>query len=63
MLTTAGTTSERIIKAMNANSQMRMNIISAIDPGEAFSMLESGRAVALVMDDVLLAGMTAQAKT
>ncbi|KAJ2974340.1 hypothetical protein NQ176_g6109 [Zarea fungicola] len=62
VVTTAGTTSERIIKAMNADNQMRMNIISAKDHGEAFRMLESGRAVAMVLDDTLLAGATAKAR-
>jgi glutamate/aspartate transport system substrate-binding protein len=62
VVTTAGTTSERILKAMNANKQMGMNIISAKDHGESFQMLESGRAVAFMMDDALLAGEMAKAK-
>ncbi|AMB85634.1 ABC transporter [Pseudomonas agarici] len=62
VVTTAGTTSERIIKAMNADKQMGMNIISAKDHGESFQMLESGRAVAFMMDDALLAGEEAKAK-
>jgi len=62
VVTTAGTTSERIIKAMNADKQMGMNVISAKDHGEAFNMLESGRAVAFMMDDALLAGEMAKAK-
>ena len=62
MVTTAGTTSERLLKAMNAEKQMGMNIISAKDHGESFLMLESGRAVAFMMDDALLAGEMAKAK-
>ena len=62
VVTTAGTTSERILKAMNADKQMGMNIISAKDHGESFQMLESGRAVAFMMDDALLAGEMAKAK-
>ncbi|MCU1755523.1 MULTISPECIES: glutamate/aspartate ABC transporter substrate-binding protein [Pseudomonas] len=62
VVTTAGTTSERILKAMNADKQMGMNVISAKDHGEAFNMLESGRAVAFMMDDALLAGEMAKAK-
>src|SRR5450830_26756 len=62
VVTTAGSTSERIIKAMNADKQMGMNVISAKDHGEAFNMLESGRAVAFMMDDALLAGEMAKAK-
>ena len=62
VVTTAGTTSERILKSMNADKQMGMNVISAIDHGESFQMLESGRAVAFMMDDALLAGEMAKAK-
>ncbi|GAB7126368.1 glutamate/aspartate ABC transporter substrate-binding protein [Silvimonas sp. JCM 19000] len=62
VVTTAGTTSERLIKAMNADKKMNMNIISAKDHGESFLMLESGRAVAFMMDDALLAGEMAKAK-
>ena len=61
VVTTAGTTSERILKAMNADKQMGMNVISAKDHGESFQMLESGRAVAFMMDDALLAGEAAKA--
>ncbi|MCY1425519.1 Glutamate/aspartate import solute-binding protein [compost metagenome] len=61
-MTTAGTTSERILKAMNADKQMGMNVISAKDHGESFQMLETGRAVAFMMDDALLAGEAAKAK-
>ncbi len=46
VVTTAGTTSERLLKQMNADQKMGMNIISAKDHGESFLMLESGRAVA-----------------
>src|SRR5690606_16631573 len=62
VVTTAGTTSERLLKAMNAEKQMGMNIISAKDHGESFLMLESGRAVAVMTDDALLAGEMAKAK-
>ena len=62
VVTTAGTTSECLIRAMNANKKLGMNIIAAKDHGEAFLALESGRAVAFMMDDVLLAGEMAKAK-
>lgn len=63
VVTTAGGTPERLLKAMNAEKQMGMNIISAKDHGESFQMLESGRAVAYMMDDALLAGEMAKART
>ena len=62
VVTTAGTTSERLLRKMNEEKQMKMNIISAKDHGESFLTLETGRAVAFMMDDALLYGETAKAK-
>ncbi|NHH81021.1 glutamate/aspartate ABC transporter substrate-binding protein [Burkholderia gladioli] len=62
VVTTAGTTSERLLRAMNNDKQMGMSIISAKDHGESFQTLETGRAVAFMMDDALLAGERAKAK-
>ena len=62
VVTTAGTTSERLLRKMNEDKQMKMNVISAKDHGEAFLTLETGRAVAFMMDDALLFGEMAKAK-
>nr|WP_299040312.1 glutamate/aspartate ABC transporter substrate-binding protein [uncultured Psychrobacter sp.] len=62
LVTTAGTTSERYIRQYIDEKQMDTNVISAKDHGEAFLMLENGRADAFMMDDVLLAGEKAKAK-
>ena len=62
VVTTAGTTSERLLRKMNEDKAMKMNIISAKDHGEAFLTLETGRAVAFMMDDALLYGEMAKAK-
>jgi glutamate/aspartate transport system substrate-binding protein len=62
VVTTAGTTSERLLRKMNEEKNMKMNIISAKDHGESFLTLESGRAVAFMMDDALLAGEMAKAR-
>ena len=62
VVTTAGTTSERLIRKMNEEQKMGMNIISAKDHGESFLTLQSGRAVAFMMDDALLAGERAKAR-
>lgn len=62
VVTTAGTTSERLIRKMNEDKKMGMSIISAKDHGEAFLTLETGRAVAFMMDDALLFGEIAKAK-
>jgi glutamate/aspartate transport system substrate-binding protein len=62
VVTTAGTTSERSIRKMNEEKGLGMNIISARDHGESFLTLQSGRAVAFMMDDALLAGEMAKAR-
>ena len=62
VVTTAGTTSERLLRKMNEEKKMGMSIISAKDHGESFLTLETGRAVAFMMDDALLYGEMAKAK-
>jgi glutamate/aspartate transport system substrate-binding protein len=62
VVTTAGTTSERLLRKMNEDKKMGMNIISAKDHGESFLTVETGRAVAFMMDDALLAGERAKAR-
>ncbi|HMW18456.1 MAG TPA: glutamate/aspartate ABC transporter substrate-binding protein [Accumulibacter sp.] len=62
VVTTAGTTSERLLRKMNEDKKMGMNVISAKDHGESFLTLETGRAVAFMMDDALLYGEMAKAK-
>ena len=62
VVTTAGTTSERLIRKMNEDKKLGMNIISAKDHGESFLTLETGRAVAFMMDDALLYGEMAKAR-
>jgi glutamate/aspartate transport system substrate-binding protein len=63
VVTTAGTTSERLLRKMNEEKMMGMTIISAKDHGESFQTLETGRAVAFMMDDALLAGERAKSRT
>jgi len=62
VVTTAGTTNERFLKSYNQDNKADMFIISAKDHGEAFQMLETGRAVAFYMDDALLYGERAKAR-
>ncbi|MBK5341996.1 transporter substrate-binding domain-containing protein [Pseudomonas sp. TH49] len=62
VVTTAGTTNERFLKSYNADHKFGMFVISAKDHGEAFQMLQSGRAVAFYMDDALLYGERAKAR-
>ncbi len=62
VVVTAGTTSERLLRKYNEEKDVGMRIISAKDHGESFLTLETGRAVAFMMDDALLYGEKAKAK-
>ncbi|EPZ2368048.1 transporter substrate-binding domain-containing protein [Escherichia coli] len=62
VVVTSGTTSEVLLNKLNEEQKMNMRIISAKDHGDSFRTLESGRAVAFMMDDALLAGERAKAK-
>ena len=59
VVSTSGTTNIKQITEINAAQNLGMNIISANGHPEAFQMVETGRAVAFVMDDILLAGQIA----
>ncbi|MGE8539556.1 MAG: transporter substrate-binding domain-containing protein, partial [Acinetobacter sp.] len=61
LVTTAGTTSERYIRQHEKELGIG-EIISAKDHAESFLMLQSGRAAAFMMDDILLAGEKSKAK-
>jgi len=63
VVTTAGTTSERLLRKMNDDGNLGINIISAKEHGQSFLTLESGRAVAFMMDDALLFGERAKARS
>jgi len=62
VVSTAGTTNIKQITELNAAQNLGMNIISANGHPEAFQMVESGRAVAFAMDDILLAGLIAKSR-
>ena len=62
VVSTAGTTNIKQITEINAAQNLGMNIISANGHPEAFQMVETGRAVAFVMDDILLYSLAAQAR-
>jgi glutamate/aspartate transport system substrate-binding protein len=47
---------------LNGQKNLGMNIISANGHPEAFQMVETGRAVAFVMDDILLYSLAAQSR-
>jgi glutamate/aspartate transport system substrate-binding protein len=59
---TAGTTSERLLRKLNEEKKLGIKITSAKDHGESFLILESGRAAAFMLDDVLLSGEVAKSR-
>ncbi|WP_159566514.1 glutamate/aspartate ABC transporter substrate-binding protein [Budvicia diplopodorum] len=62
VVVTSGTTSEALLNKLNDSDKMEMRIISAKDHGDSFRTVESGRAVAFMIDDALLAGERAKSK-
>ena len=62
IVSTAGTTNIKQVTEANVARNLGATIIPAKDNAEAFLMVETDRAVAFVMDDVLLAGLIAGAK-
>src|SRR5438309_3091983 len=62
VVSTAGTTNIKGITEINAAQNLGMNIISANGHPEAFQMVETGRAAAFVMDDILLYSLAAQSR-
>jgi glutamate/aspartate transport system substrate-binding protein len=63
MVSTAGTTNHKLVTELNNERKLGMNILAAKDHAEAFLMVESGRAVAFAMDDILLYGLAANSKS
>ena len=61
IVSTSGTTNIKQATELNTAKNMGMNIIPANGHPEAFQMVETGRAVAFVMDDILLYTLVAQA--
>jgi glutamate/aspartate transport system substrate-binding protein len=60
---TAGTTNIKQLFEANTSRQLGMTILTAKDNAEGFLMVETGRADAYVMDDILLAGLVASSKS
>src|SRR6201989_2018951 len=62
VVSTAGTTNIKQLTEVNAARNLGITIVPAKDYAEAFLMVETDRAAALVMDDVLIASFVAGAK-
>ena len=62
VVTTTGTTSDALIKASEKGKNIDVKNVYGKDHSDSFLQVDSGRAVAFVMDDVLLAGLIANSK-
>jgi glutamate/aspartate transport system substrate-binding protein len=62
VVSTAGTTNIKWATEENTKRNLGMNIIAAKDHAEAFLMVDTGRAAAFFMDDILLYSLVANAK-
>ena len=63
VVSTSGTTNIKQITEIGAQKGLNLNILAAKDHAEAFLMVETGRAAAFVMDDILLYSLVAGSKT
>ncbi len=61
--TTTGTTTFGQLRKLSLERNLNLNVIPAKDHADGFLLLESGRAQAFAMDDILLAGLMLNAKT
>ncbi|HTD91222.1 MAG TPA: amino acid ABC transporter substrate-binding protein [Burkholderiales bacterium] len=62
IVSTSGTTNIKQATDLNAAKNMGMNIVPANGHPESFQMVETGRAVAFVMDDIILSSLVAQSR-
>ncbi len=62
IVSTAGTTNIKQMNELNTAKGLGMTILSAKDHAESFLMVETDRALAFAMDDILLASLAAGAK-
>jgi glutamate/aspartate transport system substrate-binding protein len=63
VVSTSGTTNLKQITEMNGAQNMGMSILTAKDHAEAFLMVETDRANAFFMDDILLYSLVANSKS
>lgn len=62
IVSTSGTSNLKQLTTLNNERNLGMNIMTAKDHAEAFLMVETGRAAAFGMDDILLASLAASSK-
>ncbi len=62
IVSTTGTTNFQILRSLNEEKKLGMELLGAKDHSESALMVETGRAVAFGMDDILLYGLRASAQ-
>jgi len=62
VVSTTGTTNYQIIRRLNEEQKLGIDLLGAKDHAESALMVQSGRAVAFAMDDILLYGLKASAQ-
>ena len=62
VVTTTGTTSFRLLRDADRGRGLEVNSMAGKDHTDSFLLVESGRAQAFVLDDILLAGLIANAR-
>jgi glutamate/aspartate transport system substrate-binding protein len=62
VVSTSGTTNIKWVTEENAKRNLGLNIVAAKDHAEAFLMVDTGRAAAFFMDDILLYSLVATSK-
>jgi len=60
VVVTSGTTNEQVMKRLNQQFNVGMNIVSARDHEESYSLVANGNAAAFATDDILLYGLIAR---
>jgi len=60
--TTTGTTTFGQLRRLSLENNLNLSVVPAKDHADGFLLLESGRAQAFAMDDILLAGLVLNAK-
>ena len=60
VVTTQGTTTEKILRELDLQNSMKMEILLGKDHAESFSIVAAGRAQAFFMDDILLYSLRAE---
>jgi glutamate/aspartate transport system substrate-binding protein len=62
IVSTTGTTNYKILRNLNEEKKLGMELLGAKDHAESALMVQTGRAVAFGMDDILLYGLRASAQ-